>query len=263
MTNDDWSPLICSILFFEQWICFSVKKLRWSGQVKISLMHITALPPILLLESQLLCLWNVLSFDRLMASSVWMLKNFLIAFALIVTTYISLVPLCRALARVMSTGEEQDAEAAAPMYVYESKVHCANVLLSLEEQRRQGILCDLTVLVEGREVRAHRAVLAASSRYFLQALLGHNGSPGEAEPIISLPDKVRASNTCGDVSLLEGNVTGNIKNACLIIKYWNKKLFKMPTSDTFHLALSTCLGLNLSWEHLGYISPSYFIFDLG
>lgn len=98
----------------------------------------------------------------------------------------------------MSTGEEQDSEAAAaapPMYVYESKVHCANVLLSLEEQRRQGVLCDVTVLVEGREVRAHRAVLAASSRYFLQALLGHDGSPGEAEPVISLPDKVGASNT--------------------------------------------------------------------
>ncbi|XP_041810289.1 transcription regulator protein BACH2-like [Chelmon rostratus] len=92
----------------------------------------------------------------------------------------------------MSTGEEQDGEAAAPMYVYESKVHCSNVLLSLEEQRRQGILCDVTVLVEGREVRAHRAVLAASSRYFLQALLGHNGSLGEVEPIINLPDKVTA-----------------------------------------------------------------------
>ncbi|XP_045919420.1 transcription regulator protein BACH2-like isoform X1 [Micropterus dolomieu] len=92
----------------------------------------------------------------------------------------------------MSAGEERDGEAPAPMYVYESKVHCANVLLSLEEQRRQGILCDVTVLVEGREVRAHRAILAASSRYFLQALLGHNRSPGEVEPIINLPNKVTA-----------------------------------------------------------------------
>ncbi|XP_061650319.1 transcription regulator protein BACH2-like [Phyllopteryx taeniolatus] len=90
----------------------------------------------------------------------------------------------------MSAGDEQDSEAAVPVYVYESKVHCANVLLSLEEQRRQSILCDVTVLVEGREVRAHRAVLAASSRYFLQALLGYNGPPGE--PIINLPDKVTA-----------------------------------------------------------------------
>uniref|UniRef100_A0A672J8D6 BTB domain-containing protein n=1 Tax=Salarias fasciatus TaxID=181472 RepID=A0A672J8D6_SALFA len=70
-------------------------------------------------------------------------------------------------------------------------VHCSNVLLSLEEQRRQGILCDVTILVEGREVRAHRAVLAASSRYFLQALLGHTKSPEDAEPIITLPDKVK------------------------------------------------------------------------
>ncbi|XP_061699380.1 transcription regulator protein BACH1-like isoform X2 [Syngnathoides biaculeatus] len=90
----------------------------------------------------------------------------------------------------MSAGDQQESEAAAPVYVYESKVHCANVLLSLEEQRRQSILCDVTVLVEGREVRAHRAVLAASSRYFLQALLGYNGPPGET--IIHLPDKVTA-----------------------------------------------------------------------
>ncbi|XP_019940230.2 transcription regulator protein BACH2-like [Paralichthys olivaceus] len=92
----------------------------------------------------------------------------------------------------MLAGEDQDSEAASPMYVYESNVHCANVLLSLEEQRRQGILCDVTILVEGREVRAHKAVLAASSRYFLQVFLGHNTSPREAEPIIDLPDKVTA-----------------------------------------------------------------------
>ncbi|XP_038163142.1 transcription regulator protein BACH2-like [Cyprinodon tularosa] len=87
---------------------------------------------------------------------------------------------------------QHDSEASAPVYVYESKVHCANVLLSLEEQRRRGLLCDVTVLVEGREVRAHRAVLAASSSYFLQVLLGHNESTSSTEPIISLPDKVTA-----------------------------------------------------------------------
>ncbi|KAM4724356.1 transcription regulator protein BACH2-like isoform 2-T2 [Anableps anableps] len=89
--------------------------------------------------------------------------------------------------------QQHDSEASAPVYVYESKVHCANVLLSLEEQRRRGLLCDVTVLVEGREVRAHRAVLAASSSFFLQVLLGHSESPGSTEPIISLPDKVTAN----------------------------------------------------------------------
>ncbi|XP_052342050.1 transcription regulator protein BACH2-like isoform X1 [Oncorhynchus keta] len=77
-----------------------------------------------------------------------------------------------------------------PMYVYESTVHCANVLLSLEDQRRLNILCDVTVVVEGTEIRAHRAVLAASSRYFLQVLLGH--TQPEQEPIISLSDKITA-----------------------------------------------------------------------
>ncbi|XP_006785916.1 transcription regulator protein BACH2-like isoform X1 [Neolamprologus brichardi] len=92
----------------------------------------------------------------------------------------------------MSTGKQQDSEAATPLYVYESKVHCTNMMLCLEDQRQQGILCDVTVLVEGRELRAHRAVLAACSHYFLQTLLRHSWSPGDAELIISLPDKVTA-----------------------------------------------------------------------
>lgn len=111
--------------------------------------------------------------------------------------------------------EQGDSEAAAPLYVYESKVHCANVLLSMDEQRQRGILCDVTVLVEGREVRAHRAVLAASSRYFLQALLGNDGSTGDAEPIITLPDKV--GNSGNSYAKIKQNINpahfdyGNIK----------------------------------------------------
>ncbi|KAK2856662.1 hypothetical protein Q5P01_005397 [Channa striata] len=81
-----------------------------------------------------------------------------------------------------------DEKPEAPMYVYESTVHCTNILLCLNDQRKQDILCDVTVLVEGKEFRGHRAVLAACSEYFLQALVGQveNGL------VVSLPEEVTA-----------------------------------------------------------------------
>ncbi|XP_036406574.1 transcription regulator protein BACH2 [Megalops cyprinoides] len=81
-----------------------------------------------------------------------------------------------------------DEKPEAPMYVYESTVHCTNILLCLNDQRKQDILCDVTVLVEGKEFRGHRAVLAACSEYFLQVLVG----PSENELVVSLPEEVTA-----------------------------------------------------------------------
>ncbi|XP_035240923.1 transcription regulator protein BACH2-like isoform X2 [Anguilla anguilla] len=81
-----------------------------------------------------------------------------------------------------------DEKPGAPMYVYESTVHCANILLWLNDQRRRDILCDVTVRVEGKEFRGHRAVLAACSEYFLQALVGQP----DRELTISLPEEVTA-----------------------------------------------------------------------
>ncbi|NXR78123.1 KAISO regulator, partial [Pycnonotus jocosus] len=40
------------------------------------------------------------------------------------------------------------------------------LLQSLNEQRRCGLFCDVTVVVEGRKFPAHRNILSASSRYF-------------------------------------------------------------------------------------------------
>ncbi|XP_034017731.1 transcription regulator protein BACH2 [Thalassophryne amazonica] len=81
-----------------------------------------------------------------------------------------------------------DEKSEAPMYVYESTVHCTNILLCLDDQRKQDILCDVTVLVEGKEFRGHRAVLAACSEYFLQALVGQT----ENGLVVSLPEEVTA-----------------------------------------------------------------------
>lgn len=79
-----------------------------------------------------------------------------------------------------------DEKSEAPMYVYESTVHCTNILLRLNDQRKQDILCDVTVLVEGKEFRGHRAVLAACSEYFLQALVGQ----AENGLVVTLPEEV-------------------------------------------------------------------------
>ncbi|XP_059374666.1 transcription regulator protein BACH2-like isoform X2 [Carassius carassius] len=99
----------------------------------------------------------------------------------------------------MSTEEKPEAS----MYVYESTVHCANILLCLNEQRKQDVLCDVTVLVEGREIRAHRAVLAACSQYFSLLLRGQR----EHEPIINLPQKITEK---GFVPLLQFAYTAKL-----------------------------------------------------
>lgn len=44
--------------------------------------------------------------------------------------------------------------------------HAGNVLSRLHDLRERDELCDVTIIVEGRSVKAHRAVLAASSQYF-------------------------------------------------------------------------------------------------
>lgn len=44
--------------------------------------------------------------------------------------------------------------------------HSSDILSGLNEQRTQGLLCDVVILAEGREFPTHRSVLAACSRYF-------------------------------------------------------------------------------------------------
>ncbi|XP_017263092.1 zinc finger and BTB domain-containing protein 7C isoform X2 [Kryptolebias marmoratus] len=44
--------------------------------------------------------------------------------------------------------------------------HSSDVLCSLNEQRRDGLLCDVILIVQDQEYRTHRSVLAACSQYF-------------------------------------------------------------------------------------------------
>jgi transcription regulator BACH len=73
------------------------------------------------------------------------------------------------------------------VFAYESSVHSTNVLLSLNDQRKKDVLCDVTVLVEGQRFRAHRSVLAACSSYFHSRIVGQT----DAELTVTLPEEVR------------------------------------------------------------------------
>nr|XP_023657670.1 zinc finger and BTB domain-containing protein 7C-like [Paramormyrops kingsleyae]XP_023657677.1 zinc finger and BTB domain-containing protein 7C-like [Paramormyrops kingsleyae]XP_023657682.1 zinc finger and BTB domain-containing protein 7C-like [Paramormyrops kingsleyae]XP_023657690.1 zinc finger and BTB domain-containing protein 7C-like [Paramormyrops kingsleyae] len=44
--------------------------------------------------------------------------------------------------------------------------HCSDLLCGLNEQRQDGTLCDVVLVVGDHEYRAHRAILAACSQYF-------------------------------------------------------------------------------------------------
>lgn len=48
----------------------------------------------------------------------------------------------------------------------QNPAHPAALLARANEMRTSGVLCDVVVCVDGREFRAHRAVLAAASKMF-------------------------------------------------------------------------------------------------
>lgn len=60
--------------------------------------------------------------------------------------------------------------------------HQSNLLKQLNQQRRQELFCDCSVLVEGQLFRAHRNVLFASSGYF-RMLLSQQGPDGLSDSV--------------------------------------------------------------------------------
>ncbi|KAJ8383745.1 hypothetical protein AAFF_G00215870 [Aldrovandia affinis] len=61
-----------------------------------------------------------------------------------------------------------------------------NILECLNEQRLQGLYCDVSVVVKGHAFKAHRAVLAASSSYFRDLF-----NSGSKSSVVELPPAVQ------------------------------------------------------------------------
>uniref|UniRef100_A0A672F916 Nucleus accumbens associated 1, BEN and BTB (POZ) domain containing b n=1 Tax=Salarias fasciatus TaxID=181472 RepID=A0A672F916_SALFA len=79
-----------------------------------------------------------------------------------------------------------------------------NVLECLNEQRLQGLYCDVSVVVKGHAFKAHRAVLAASSSYF-RDLFTPAGRPQSFQQILAFCYTGRLSMNVGDQFLLMYN----------------------------------------------------------
>ncbi|XP_031664917.1 transcription regulator protein BACH1-like [Oncorhynchus kisutch] len=75
------------------------------------------------------------------------------------------------------------------VFTFESSVHSCHVLRCLDDQRRLDLLCDITVLAEGRSFRAHRSVLASCSDYFTHRVSSH----APQGLVVTLPQEVTVS----------------------------------------------------------------------
>lgn len=73
-----------------------------------------------------------------------------------------------------------------------SSKHCQTVLDQLNQQRLANQFCDVTLLIEGEEYKAHKSVLAASSEYFRELFI-EKGAVSSHEAFVDLSGFCKSS----------------------------------------------------------------------
>ncbi|XP_069491320.1 zinc finger and BTB domain-containing protein 22 [Ambystoma mexicanum] len=101
------------------------------------------------------------------------------------------------------------------------EITCA-LLENLNQQRREGKLCDITIHVQGQIFKAHRAVLAASSPYFHDQVLLKNMTsislPNVMDPLAF--ETVLSSAYTGKLSMLSDEIV-NYLTVGSVLQMWH------------------------------------------
>lgn len=82
--------------------------------------------------------------------------------------------------------------------------HSQTMLDKLNQQRLSNHFCDITLLIEGEEYRAHKAVLAACSEYFNE-LFFEKGAVSTHEAVVDLSGEPQSGHLCAACSARESS----------------------------------------------------------
>ncbi|KAM6946085.1 transcription regulator protein BACH1-like [Aplochiton taeniatus] len=122
------------------------------------------------------------------------------------------------------------------VFTFQSAVHSSHVLQCLNEQRLRDVLCDVTVVVEDRNFRAHCSVLVSCSSYFHSRIT--NNRPGL---VITLPDEVTVE---GFEPLLQ-------------FAYTSKLLFTKESIQSIHRCAAMLGFHNLEMSCFDFLLPKF------